>query len=337
MDRSAAWSKALGVTRELVDSYSEIKKRCFEFLSVQTDGVDLNKFNPLSKVTVGNPWASQYDNQTRLSEIKLDVDRTFQEVSYFLKESTRQSLINVLFVFTKNAQLGYRQGMNEICAILFYISGGDEGEAFALLHCMLQGARFHQVDMFSTSTTPNPILIRCDTIFSLLESRDPRLHKHLVANDVSPNLFLVRWIRLLFAREFCFEQILLVWDYFFQEAESPVDSFAVAMLIYARNDLLQSDNSGCFMRLLKFDFQKESISELVNLAKRVENGDKDVLVAAPRIVSPPIVSPKGAARIGPACCQLELVITSLKNKVVSNSIAQEISQLEDIVGFLKLN
>lgn len=335
--RVSKWSKALGLpdlSREVLDEtvakYERLKKESFTFL-VQTEGVDLNKFNPLSKVAVGNPWASQYDNETKLEEIKLDVDRTYMEIDFFSDNVCHQkSMINIIFVFTKIHKISYRQGMNEICAIFFYAVVENfkaenlwESLTYLLLTHLLMNLG-HQ-DMFHnniTSDTVSPILQRCEKIFSLLEQTDPPLYKHLFQRDVSANLFLVRWIRLLFSREFSFDNIFKIWDWL-MESESlddAIDTFALAMIIHIRGDLLKSDSSGCFMKLLKYDGELDS---LFVLAKRLGGGS--IAHLAP-------ISPTGNDRV---VRELESIIRDLKKKQLVE-IASEVSRLEDVLGFVRL-
>ena len=57
-----------------------------------------------------------------LSIIKLDIARTHQTLSLFTEQSTKETLINVLFIYCKNnTDLGYNQGMNEIVALLYRV------------------------------------------------------------------------------------------------------------------------------------------------------------------------------------------------------------------------
>ena len=56
-----------------------------------------------------------------LDIIKVDVTRTFQNVQLFKEEKIQIMLINILFVFAKNNKdIGYRQGMSDLCAIFLY-------------------------------------------------------------------------------------------------------------------------------------------------------------------------------------------------------------------------
>jgi len=62
--------------------------------------------------------AIQQDKDLR-ELIKQDIDRTCQEIEFFERESVKESLSNILYMWSKdNHDVGYRQGMNEILAIL---------------------------------------------------------------------------------------------------------------------------------------------------------------------------------------------------------------------------
>ncbi|VDK26371.1 unnamed protein product [Anisakis simplex] len=66
---------------------------------------------------------------------------------------------------------------------------------------------------------------------------DPVLHAHLMKLDIAPQLFGIRWIRLLFGREFPVHDLLFVWDAILahQPILSLVDYIFVAMLEQIRD------------------------------------------------------------------------------------------------------
>ncbi|KAL8436995.1 hypothetical protein ACSSS7_001245 [Eimeria intestinalis] len=183
------------------------------------------------------------------------------------------------------------------------------------------------------SVMQSAVLLRCNRVFnSLLAKADPAVYRHLESVGVEPQIFLLRWLRLLFCREFHVEDTLLIWDALFADAwleqsnnnqslssssaaaaaaaattgaaggertdaaealppppaaagaagaaGAPsaealamaassrlplVDYFAVAMLEFIRQHLLQSDSSGVLKRLFKFP-PIESVQCLVALA-----------------------------------------------------------------------
>jgi TBC1 domain family protein 5 len=368
-ERLLSWARSLAISCPDADVfqpkssssvYEELRCECFNFL-IDNTNLDLNQFNPLSKVTAGNPWAKQYDNQNKLSEIKLDVDRTYQEMDFFSKNNdNHKALINVLFTFTKTHKLDYRQGMNEICAIFFLVvtrglpesASLDQKESVTYEMFSAFMMRFGYADMFYQSSVlghpivdsanpTSPLLSRCEKVFELLHVKDSRLHKHLVTHDISPNLFLVRWIRIMFAREFPFNQTLDVWDFIFSHLPvgkplpypSIIDYLAIAMIINIRIELLQSDNSGCFSRLLKYP-KLSSVNALLDLAIQVrDNGDlpKPAPVIQPAVVNQPMVVTRRDKIIG----DLTGVVADLKNSECNKQISLSISKLEEIITFIK--
>ena len=57
-----------------------------------------------------------------LDLIKIDIERTYSNNELFRKEKIRRIMAYVLFIYSKKTPLlGYKQGMNEICAIFLYV------------------------------------------------------------------------------------------------------------------------------------------------------------------------------------------------------------------------
>ena len=57
-----------------------------------------------------------------LDIIKIDVNRTFQKVQLFRLDKIQRMLITILYIFSKqNKEIGYRQGMSELCAVFIYV------------------------------------------------------------------------------------------------------------------------------------------------------------------------------------------------------------------------
>ncbi|KAH6610373.1 hypothetical protein Trco_000393 [Trichoderma cornu-damae] len=87
-----------------------------------------------------------------------------------------------------------------------------------------------------------------------LQKIDPELAAHLTSVEILPQIFLIRWIRLLFSREFPFNQFLVLWDTVFAVDPSLdlIDLICCAMLLRIRWQLLESDYSVCLQLLLKY-------------------------------------------------------------------------------------
>ncbi|MFO0116464.1 MAG: hypothetical protein ACK521_02215 [bacterium] len=62
--------------------------------------------------------------------IRQDVVRTNQEFDYFKKQSTKDMLISLLFLWGKTyPEYGYKQGMNEILAIILLVFDTERVES----------------------------------------------------------------------------------------------------------------------------------------------------------------------------------------------------------------
>ncbi|KAF7897540.1 hypothetical protein EAF00_005768 [Botryotinia globosa] len=142
-----------------------------------------------------------------------------------------------------------------------------EHDAFTLLSLVMRSAKsFYELGDPGQKTpqivggTPqngaSPIVERSKRIHEVYLARiDPRLSKHLTDIEILPQIFLIRWIRLLFGREFPFVDLLSVWDTLF--AEDPeldlVDLICVAMLLRIHWQLMESNYSLALMLLLKYE------------------------------------------------------------------------------------
>lgn len=71
----------------------------------------------------------------------------------------------------------------------------------------------------------------------ILVKEDLHLHNHLLKLDIPLALFGIRWLRLLFGREFALQDLLLLWDAIFGDSEelSLINFIVVAMLIRIRD------------------------------------------------------------------------------------------------------
>ena len=193
---------------------------------------------------------------------------------YFREPSTQAMLLDILFIYCKlNRDIGYRQGMHEVLAPVLWVVARDaidpaslegypeaqgvpdslvmasfdrqyiEHDAFTLFGIIMQTVKsFYEVggiEQAGTAATTNnsPIVKRSRRIHEdYLYRADPELAEHLAAIEILPQIFLIRWIRLLFGREFPFDEVLALWDILF--AEDPtldlVDLICVSMLLRIR-------------------------------------------------------------------------------------------------------
>jgi TBC1 domain family protein 5 len=126
----------------------------------------------------------------------------------------------------------------------------------------------------------------CDRVFAALGAVDPPLKQHLERLGIEPQLFLLRWFRVLFSREFHLDDAMRAWSAFFaankRDVRDVIEAFAAAMVLFLRAELMAADDFGtCLRRLQKFP--------------PVE--DIDALIERAREIAPAVANP--AARVDP--------------------------------------
>ena len=114
-----------------------------------------------------------------------------------------------------------------------------------------------------------PILRKAHKIHhEYLQVIDHELYIHLEDLGIEPQIYAIRWLRLLFGREFPVQQVYRLWDAMFADDTtlSAADFVCVAMLVYIRDDcmsfmlleladirvVLQSDYANCLHYLMRF-------------------------------------------------------------------------------------
>ncbi|KAF3921030.1 hypothetical protein AA313_de0201160 [Arthrobotrys entomopaga] len=107
-----------------------------------------------------------------------------------------------------------------------------------------------------TTSATSPIIRKSEYIHEgLLGAVDPELAYHLDQLGILPQIFLIRWIRLMFGREFTFDETLGLWDGIFVEDPTLqiVDYISVAMMLRIRWKLLEADYSTALTLLLRYE------------------------------------------------------------------------------------
>ncbi|KAH3743400.1 TBC1 domain family protein [Pelomyxa schiedti] len=145
-------------------------------------------------------------------------------------------------------------------------------------------------DLFAEKSTPadqsealTPVVRRCIRIQNiLLKQKDPSLFEHFSKLQIEPQLYALRWLKLLFGREFKLRDLTVLWDAIFAYGRSCalVDFICVAMLIYIRTELLQLDQVTAMRRLLRYP-PVEDITLFVEMA---------VSLGTPKKPSQPVAS-----------------------------------------------
>lgn len=279
---------------------------------------DLSVNNPLS-LDESNPWKTYYSALETRRIILQDVERSFPDLDVFRQTSVQQALTNILFLWAlQNEDVGYRQGMHELAALLWKVRSDGaldarhlasrsqpnastqscqdtpfqhaladvfvEHDVYALFCVLMQSAKSWYAWRDSPSTTtasqpspaaspssaarkrstaresaeqprrPLPIVAKCEYILDLLRHIDPALAQHLETLGIEPQIFCLRWIRMIFTREFALDDAIAIWDGLFASAGSLelIDYICIAMLLRIRNQLLAADHTSALQSLLRY-------------------------------------------------------------------------------------
>ncbi|KAK8056016.1 hypothetical protein PG993_001243 [Apiospora rasikravindrae] len=229
-----------------------------------------------------SPWNTLRQDEVLRAEILQDVQRLPDEPFYH-EPRVQTMILDVLFIYCKlNPGVGgYRQGMHELLAPILLVVERDaiipaetasEGQADLTMIEMLD-ASFAEHDSFALFSKvmdhakafyevaddaqggQSSIVEKSQHIHEvLLYKVDPDLSNHLKAIEILPQIFLIRWIRLLFSREFPFDQMLVLWDTLFAIDPSLqlIDLVCTAMMVRIRWALIEADYSIALQLLLKY-------------------------------------------------------------------------------------
>ena len=296
------WAAALAASRAAYDAHKEAI-----LVDPYKDGgdKDLLTNNPLAQAE-DSSWKKYFELQELQKDIQIDLERLNFDDPLFAEdgphfERVQGMMLRILTVWASlNPAIAYRQGMHELLAPLLAVlerdcqqGGTDAADSETrLLGCVTDRmytehdgyALFEQLmavisESFAPQerkkgsdgqyARPGGVVARCDRMQNtLLRSKDYELYIHLQSQHIEPQLYSMKWIRLLLGREFHLEDVLLLWDAMFADHHETcgkgtktlpggrglelLEYVCIAMLIYIRADLLGKDNMGCLQRLMKY-------------------------------------------------------------------------------------
>lgn len=193
-----------------------------------------------------------------------------------------------------------------------------EHDAYSMFDSLMNGdgGAVAMANFFSHSPSQQnglpPVIEASSALYHLLSLVDPSLYSHLVELGVEPQYFALRWLRVLFGREFALEDLLVIWDEIFAldnnrlkggpENEPEVSfgvlkstrgafisALAVSMILYLRSSLLATENAtSCLQRLLNFP-EDVNLGKLMKKAKSLMN----LAIDANNLMTPEPRKPRG--------------------------------------------
>uniref|UniRef100_A0A7N0TH63 Rab-GAP TBC domain-containing protein n=1 Tax=Kalanchoe fedtschenkoi TaxID=63787 RepID=A0A7N0TH63_KALFE len=193
-----------------------------------------------------------------------------------------------------------------------------EHDAYCMFDALMSGSHgtvsmsdfFSPAPAIGSHTGLPPIIEASSALYHLLSIADSSLHSHLIELGVEPQYFALRWLRVLFGREFSLLNLLQIWDEIFASeinklnkgTEDTVSTFAIltsdrgafiaalalSMILHLRSSILASENATlCLQRLLNFP-------DNVNLNKLIVKAKSLRTFAMEANTSSPLTSSKGS-------------------------------------------
>lgn len=179
-----------------------------------------------------------------------------------------------------------------------------EHDAFAAFVALMGDASDRESDgrlilaaYYEDASTPtSPISEAFRRINNALRSVDAALAKKLRDLEVEPQLYLLRWLRLAYGREFHRSDVLELWDAIFEclpgvtsdgetiSSRDVYEGMAVSVLISMRNELLSAEDFGTAMSQLQQVPQGIHMRHMIARSKAIamtgqlkENGPENIL------------------------------------------------------------
>ncbi|CAM8897409.1 unnamed protein product [Rhodiola kirilowii] len=190
-----------------------------------------------------------------------------------------------------------------------------EHDAYCMFDALMSGSHgtVAMSDFFSPApaggshTGLPPIIEASSALYHLLSIADSSLHSHLIELGVEPQYFALRWLRVLFGREFSLVNLLQIWDEIFASDNSKLNkgiedtgsTFAIftsprgafiaalglSMILHLRSSLLASETAtSCLQRLLNFP-DNVSLNKLIGKAKSLKTFAMEANASSPMTLS----------------------------------------------------
>lgn len=111
---------------------------------------------------------------------------------------------------------------------------------------------------------------------NIVRNYDLELFNHLEALQIAPQIYGIRWMRLLFGREFEFRKLLTVWDAMICDhvPMSLSDYIFASMLITIREELVNGDYTDCLNNLMRHQFK--DVQYVIKLALHLRDPENNV-------------------------------------------------------------
>ncbi|PVD29994.1 hypothetical protein C0Q70_09255 [Pomacea canaliculata] len=229
--RGKVWKIAIGNELNIThDLYEICRSRAEDRIRL----IQESKEAPGSPETVSEPPSNK---EASVKVIKLDVSRTFPQLCIFQKGGPYHDMMHSLLgaYACYRPDVGYVQGMSFIAAIL--LLNMEVADAFVCFANLLN--RPCQVSFFRMDEEMLTAYYKTFEEFFL--ENLPQLYAHFSMHHVTPNLYLMEWVFLLFSKSLPLDVACRVWDVYCRDGEEFLFQTAIGILKFYEAILLQMD------------------------------------------------------------------------------------------------
>ncbi|TFK76505.1 RabGAP/TBC [Pluteus cervinus] len=153
-----------------------------------------------------------------------------------------ERLASILLTYNfMEKELGYVQGMSDLCAPLYVVMDGDEELTFWCFVRFME--RMKQNFLRDQSGMRKQLL----TLQQLIEVMDPELYRHFEKRDALNLFFCFRWVLIAFKREFPFDDVLRFWEVIW------TDYYSHQFILFVALAVLESHRDMILRYLVEFD------------------------------------------------------------------------------------
>lgn len=189
--------------------------------------------------------ANELKTSTAIDEISKDLNRSLPEYAAYQDPEGIERLRRVLTAFSwKNPDIGYCQAMNiVVAALLIYMS---EEQAYWCLNLLCDRIvpGYYSKTMYGT-------LLDQRVFESLVADTMPMLWQHIVKHDIQLLVILLPWFLSLYLTSMPLVFAFRILDVFFLQGPKTLFQVALAVLKLNGEELLQAEDDGTFISVLK--------------------------------------------------------------------------------------
>lgn len=134
----------------------------------------------------------------------------------------------------------------------------------------------------STQDTSSKLQEKCVELFDWLNKYDSVYHVVLVKHDVQ-SIFAIKWLKLMFTREFPLDDAMLLWDAIFCYGEKLrlCDGIFLGMVHRVRGPIMEHNDPLFSMKQFTNFQATDNIPDLIHLAVNICNGHPPVIPKKP--------------------------------------------------------